>query len=158
MPSQRVISHGLEIVVFIPDATERAKLDELKAEAERIEEVKNMRKQYRIRWKPKSDKARMAMGVREMAALIERERKAAEKLQAAEARREAAEARRQAAEEKRQKKELEKTLRAELIKVLERKANAEYQQRSKEYAELLAAEAELEETVYAASSSHQRGS
>ena len=151
MPSQRVISHGLEIVVFIPDATERAKLDELNEEARRFEEVEEMRKQYKIRWRPKSDKERVAMGVKEMAALIERR-------EAKELKREAAEAKRQAAEEKRQKKELEKALRAELIKVLERKANAEYQQRSKEYAKLLAAEAEPVETVYAASSSHQRGS
>ena len=51
-----------------------------------------------------------------------------------------------------------KELKAELIKAVERKANAEWQQKRREYAELFAAEAALEDEIQAARSSRQRGS
>ena len=132
MPSQLVVSHGVTVVVFVPADKERAWLDSIEALRKRAEEVKEMRKQYKARWRPKSAKE-LVVTAEEMTALIEQCK---------------------AAVGRRRKKELK----AELIKAVERKANAEWQQKRREYAELLAAEAELEETVYAASSSHQRGS
>ena len=132
MPSQLVVSHVVTIVVFIPDAEERAWLDSIEALRKRAEEVKEMRKQYKARWRPKSAKE-LVVTAEEMTALIEQCK---------------------AAVGRRRKKELK----AELIKAVERKANAEWQQKRREYAELLAAEAALEEEIYAARSSRQRGS
>ena len=132
MPSQLVVSHVVTIVVFIPDAEERAWLDSIEALRKRAEEVKEMRKQYKARWRPKSAKE-LVVTAEEMTALIEQCK---------------------AAVGRRRKKELK----AELIKAVERKANAEWQQKRREYAELLAAEAALEEEIQAARSSRQRGS
>ena len=132
MPSQLVVSHGVTVVVFVPDAEERAWLDSIEALRKRAEEVKEMRKQYKARWRPKSAKE-LVVTAEEMTALIEQCK---------------------AAVGRRRKKELK----AELIKAVERKANAEWQQKRREYAELLAAEAALEEEIYAARSSRQRGS
>ena len=132
MPSQLVVSHGVTVVVFVPDAKERAWLDSLEALRKRAEEVKEMRKQYKARWRPKSAKE-LVVTAEEMTALIEQCK---------------------AAVGRRRKKELK----AELIKAVERKANAEWQQKRREYAELLAAEAALEDEIQAARSSRQRGS
>ena len=132
MPSQLVVSHGVTVVVFVPDAKERAWLDSIEALRKRAEEVKEMRKQYKARWRPKSAKE-LVVTAEEMTALIEQCK---------------------AAVGRRRKKELK----AELIKAVERKANAEWQQKRREYAELLAAEAALEDEIQAARSSRQRGS
>ena len=132
MPSQLVVSHWVTVVVFVPDAKERAWLDSIEALRKRAEEVKEMRKQYKARWRPKSAKE-LVVTAEEMTALIEQCK---------------------AAVGRRRKKELK----AELIKAVERKANAEWQQKRREYAELLAAEAALEDEIQAARSSRQRGS